>query len=100
MTQIQRGFKAVMSRGDDIKLDPDEVQLVLQGSKRGLMVQVKQGLINPSFLVSIIEDKQREVRMSSGFRHEQRNLGMEPLKDLLASAMPVGITIGSGDGRN
>jgi len=96
MTKIMQGFKAVMSRGDDIRLDPDEVALVQEGAKRGLMVQVKQGIINPSFLVSIIEDKTREIRYTPGFTHERRSLGMEPLRNLLE--MPIErVQLGGGN---
>lgn len=82
--RIDRAFKAVMSRGDDVQLDPAEVAMVMRGAEEGAIVRVKRGIINPSFLISIIEDKTREVRFTPGFAHERKSLGMTPLKDLFA----------------
>lgn len=75
-----------MSRGDDIQLDPEEVKLVTSAAEQGQLVRVKRGLINPSFLISIIEDKSRDMRYTSGPISERRALGMTPLKDIFSAA--------------
>jgi hypothetical protein len=82
---ITRAFKAVMSRGDDIPLDPDEVAVVMAAIESGAPARVKKGIINPSFLISITEDKTREIRYTSGPRNEAKLLGMTPLKDIFSN---------------
>lgn len=84
--KIKRGFLAVMSHGDNIPLDPEEVELVQQGAQQGAIVRVKQGLINPSFLVSITEDKKRYELFLDDTRHEpvRRAGGLVALADILA----------------
>ena len=86
-------FKAVMSRGDDIPLDAEDVKLVMQGVENGQPVRVKSGLINPSYLISIVEDKEslRVARFKSDLSYlrgpdleRRRAQGMEPLQDILA----------------
>ena len=54
-----KGYKVVMSTGGEVKIDADEVQNVMGGIQRGGMIAVKQGLINPSFIVSVLQDKDR-----------------------------------------
>lgn len=54
-----KAFKVVMSRGDAIQIDEDEVDLVVEGMNTGQAIIVKRGVINPSYLVSIEQDKDR-----------------------------------------
>ena len=54
-----KGYKAVMSTGDVIRIDGDEIGKVMRGVNGKQAVMVKQGLINPSFLVSVVIDKDR-----------------------------------------
>jgi len=42
-----------------VQIDGDEVNKVLQGIASGSPVVVRQGIINPSFFVNIIEDVER-----------------------------------------
>jgi hypothetical protein len=88
--RIDRAYKAVMSRGDDVQLDPSEVALLMRGAEEGSIVRVKRGIINPSFLISIVEDKSREPRYTSGFAHERKSLGMIPLKDIFNDVPQLG----------
>lgn len=85
---IEKGYKAIMSRGDDVKLDPAEVVMVEAAAEQGSLVRVKQALINPSFLITIVEDKEREMRYTSGFTHERKALGMRPLADIFTASSP------------
>ena len=48
-----------MSHGDAIKVDEDEVREVMMGIDGKHPIIVKQGLINPSFVVSVVVDKDR-----------------------------------------
>lgn len=86
MAEIRIAYKAVMSRGDDIPLDPSEVELVTRGVQAGQIVRVKQGLINPSYLISIVQDKERIDRFFEDTRHDtaKRSGGMLPLRDIFA----------------
>lgn len=82
---ILKAFKAVMSKGDDIKLDPEEIEIVMAGAAQGKLIRVKQGLINPSYLISIAEDKQRTEKWYEDTKYEsqaRRNEGMRPLQDV------------------
>lgn len=99
---LMKGFKATMSKGDDIKIEQDEVDAVIAAVAAGRIVRVRQGIINPSYLISITEDKQRELRYTPGFRHEQRCLGMTPLKDIFQKELPklAAPSGGGGDGRS
>ena len=81
---ILRGFKAILSTKDEVKLDPNEVDAVIRAAGTGQLIRVRQGLINPSYLVAIVEDKQRDMRYSSGPRDDAHRLGIMPLQDILA----------------
>lgn len=82
---IKRAFKAVMSKGDDVRLDPEEVPFVMAAYAAGKGAHVKQGFVNPSYLVSIVEDKERRIAFIEDTKYDdkRRGLGMEPLKNLL-----------------
>lgn len=85
--EIRRSaFKIVMSTGDSIPIDPEEVDAVYRGLEQGSLIRVKQGIVNPSFLVSIVKDKERIDRFIDDTRHDspKRAKGLEPLKDLFA----------------
>ena len=74
-----------MSRGDDLKLDPDEIDIVMQGAAQGKLIRVKQGLINPSYLVTIIEDKERREKWLEDTKYDnaaKRGEGMKSLQDI------------------
>ena len=82
---IQKAYKAVLSRGDDIQLDPNEIETVLQGASKGQFIRVRQGIINPSYLVSIVEDKERREKWIEHIKYdgpEARTQGMKSLKDI------------------
>ena len=52
-----------MSNKTEIKIDPDEIKDVLEGISSGQIIQLRQGFINPSFIVTIKEDEQRMARL-------------------------------------
>lgn len=86
--QPAKAYKAVMSRGDDIKLDAQEIPLVLEQAPLGRLIRVRQGLINPSYLISIVADTDRLERFYDDIKYrsddERRNAKMKPLKDIFA----------------
>lgn len=91
---IKKAYKAVMSRGDDLKLDPDEVETVMAGAAQGVLIRTRQGLINPSYLVTIIEDKERLAKFLEDTKYPQdadrRARGMEPLSDIFKELPKLG----------
>lgn len=94
---ITRGYKAILSTKDEIKLDPQEVDAVLAAATNGHLVRVRQGLINPSYLVAIVEDRSREMRYAPGPRDDSKRIGIAPLSDILASnreALPARLESG------
>lgn len=54
-----KAYKIVMSRGDDIQIDADEINNVLKAITSGQPAIVRKGIFNPSFYVSVIEDEER-----------------------------------------
>ncbi len=52
-------YIAKLSGGVDIKIDPDEIDKVDRAIASGNFVKVRQGLINPSFLIGIVIDEDR-----------------------------------------
>lgn len=54
-----KAYKVVMSRGEDIPIDADEVDGLLEAISNGSVHAVRRGVINPSFFVSIKRDDDR-----------------------------------------
>lgn len=78
-------FKVIVSTKDFVRIDLDEVDTVLKGISEGRVVRVRQGVINPSYFVAIVEDTERLDRFLDETRHdtEARQRGMFQLKDVL-----------------
>ena len=49
-----------MSKGKDIKIDEDDLQKLKDNIKAPL-IQLKQGIINPSFMISIVPTDEPDV---------------------------------------
>ena len=85
-----------MSKGTPIQIDEDELPSTLAGIERGLPVKVKQGIFNPSFYVSIIEDKEREKAvLEENYRIKETNDSMRKigkLDSLMEERQPVAIS--------
>lgn len=54
-----RAYLVVLSKGDPIKIDQEEFDKVINGISTKAPIIVKRGLINPSYVVSVISDKER-----------------------------------------
>jgi len=52
-------YIAKLSGGVDIKIDPDEIDKVDRAIASGNFARIRQGLLNPSFLIGIIIDEER-----------------------------------------
>lgn len=57
-------FEVVLSKGEPLKCDPDEVWRVIEAIKTGQPARLKQGFFNPSYYVSIIEDAKRNEKFA------------------------------------
>jgi hypothetical protein len=79
-------LKIIMSRGDDIPVDSDELPNILEGIRNRSPVKIRNGIFNPSFYISIVEDKKRvdEWRedIKYGDRPELKENGPKLLKDI------------------
>lgn len=81
-------FKIVMSRGDDLRIDSDELPKVLEAISSGTPAMVRSGIFNPSFYVSIIRDAERmkayydSPPLFSETDNKRIEAGPEKLKDL------------------
>lgn len=87
---IKKGYKAVMSSKIEIKIDPEEIDVVLNSAAQGRLIKTKQGVINPSFLVAIVEDEERLTRFLHDNKHDQekRKQGLEPLENIFEKRKP------------
>lgn len=103
MKEIRRtkAFEAVLSTGNSIKIDEEEFQKVFLSIQSGMPVLVKQGLINPSFIVSIIPDLKRlkewrhECGYSDGSGDDAKRRGLGSLEQLMPTQEEL--KIGSGN---
>lgn len=76
-------YKVIMSTGEPIEIDAEEIEKVLNAANRKALVMCKQGLINPSHLVSIVPGKD-PYEGSNIPRSEQEPQG--PLRDYFIEA--------------
>ena len=91
-------YKIVMSKGPEIPIDEDELEKILTAIRTGNPVVVRQGMFNPSFWVSMSEDKERvQTTQREREQIEQHNkyalpaerkewTGMQSLRDIFAES--------------
>lgn len=101
LLETNKCFKVILSTKTEIKCDKDEIKRVIEGIGSGGIIKVKQGLINPSFIVAVIEDEERRIKfveeVNDIVRHNQQDIdyhggknqrrlpsGMKSLKDIFA----------------
>ena len=79
-----------LSRGEPVRIDQEELTKVLAALQAGAPVVVKQGIINPSYVVSVTPDMRRideYVEMAHKYKDEHtRTFGMKPLAELIDRA--------------
>lgn len=75
-------YKIIMSRGDDIQIDSDEIQDVLKAISTKSPAIVRNGIINTSFYVSIVKDKKRFTEFLEQIKYEDNR------KELRISGVP------------
>lgn len=52
-------YRVILSTKTEVKCDQNEVQRIVEGIGTGAIIKLKQGLINPSFIVAVVEDDER-----------------------------------------
>lgn len=101
LLEREKCYKVILSTKTEVKCDKNEIQRVIEGIKDGGIIKLKQGLINPSFIVAVIEDEERrtrfveEVNSIAQHNHQDREYhggtnqrrlpeGIKSLKDIFA----------------
>lgn len=54
-----RAYKVVMSTGEPVQIEQEEVQKVIAGALGKGLILVKRGMINPAYIVTVVEDGER-----------------------------------------
>lgn len=94
-----KAYLVIMSNKDPIRIDEEELQKIVEGSARGGLVVVKQGVVNPSYIVDIQLDKERmrewHDRCQYGFGQgeEASRLGIEPLSHIYTQGAPLAVLL-------
>lgn len=80
-----KAYLVNVSVGDPIPIDEDELPKVIGAYQKGIGAVVRQGFINPSYLVSITSDNKRIARFyeDTKYRLEIRNQGLQKLEDVM-----------------
>jgi len=68
-------YEINMSQGQKIKIDNEDLEHIQKNMKSSL-IRVKQGIINPSFIVSIIPTNEQEMKQN---RHVIFNKNGNPI---------------------
>jgi len=71
---MNRPYKIIMSKGDPIQIDSDELNKVIRGLKEGGIVVTRAGIFNPSFYISIIKDTKRWSEFIEDIKYEDNKL--------------------------
>jgi len=95
-----------MSNKRNVKVDPDEIGKVYNGIASGSIIRVRQGIINPSFIVDVVldEDRVKQVRIekreveehnrlaeiSAGGLEKRNFKGLERLNDIFENMPKLG----------
>lgn len=85
---LTKAYTVRMSNDSYIRLDEDEIEKVLEGANKGSLVIVRNGVINPSFIVGIMQDRDRmrewmdECAHGFGQGDEAKARGIRPLANI------------------
>lgn len=66
MNMLYRGYIVVMSSGPNVKIDADEVPLMMAAGGKKAWVQFKNAIVNTAFVISVVPDEDREDRIAQG----------------------------------
>lgn len=85
-----------LSNGADVAIDADEVNKLMLGVSRGSVIRFRQGIVNPSFVVAVVPDKERIRTFMDDTKYQDENTqakrlrGLEPLRDIFEDVLPLG----------
>ncbi len=91
-----KAYIVQMSKGDPIQIDEEELQKVIEGANAGELIVVKQGVINPSYMVDIRPDKERLRQWSRDCSYgltqgeEANRIGIIPLRHIYSEGGTIG----------
>lgn len=89
-----RSYKVILSTKSEIRVDADELNIIMAAAHRGALIRAKQGIINPAYIVAIVEDTERKAKFLEDTRYpqdtERRIKGLEPLKDIFENVPKLG----------
>lgn len=114
LIETAKCYKVILSTKHEVKCDQSEVWRVLEGIKEGGIIKLRQGVINPSFFVALLDDEERRIKFVEQVNDIQRQnsqdseyhggksqralpSGMKPLKDIFAGTNLKAIPSGGGD---
>lgn len=97
-----KAYVVRQSNNLDVKIDQEELDRVVSGIASGQPIVCKQGIVNPSFFIGIIldkdrvEDLHRELGYQDGFGGERAKIhGMKPLSNIFAGTK-IGLQLEAG----
>ena len=86
--KLTKAYIARLSNDGYVKIDHDEILKVAQAMNEKRTVIVRNGMINPSFCVGVMEDRQRiqewhdECNRGFGQGDKAKTEGMKPLRNI------------------
>lgn len=82
-----KAYLVQVSRGEPVKIDDEELPKVIAALESGRVCILKQGIINPSYVTSVIPDKDRIEAYLHDLNHYgdkyAREHGMKALPELI-----------------
>lgn len=85
---IKKSFVIELSTKTVVRCDPDEIPKLMEAMRKGLPVLLKQGLVNPSYIVAVREDEERRIKFLDDTKYPQdsqrRSRGLEPLRNIFS----------------
>lgn len=85
--QIKRtkAYLVQVSRGDAVQIDQEELPKVVAAMQSGAPCVLKRGIINPSYVTSVVPDRERIEAWLHDSRYDNklREGGMKPLAELI-----------------
>lgn len=65
-------YKIILSTKETIPVDADEVQKLLDNVSGKNLIRLRAGIINPSYFVALVEDKERKAEHYDKYKYEIR----------------------------
>lgn len=85
---IKKSYIIELSTKSVVRCDPDELPKLMQAMEQGVPVILKQGLVNPSYIVAVREDEERIRKFLDDTKYpedaQRRARGLEPLANIFA----------------